>query len=223
VFGIWHESTTVFRALLGAFFRGLARALPWTVAGCVLLAAGSGLLVVWLSSLPRALSSTGLTVGSNDVLAFYLVVGLIGGSSFGVHRGIAELLDAAQGQTQRLLGPALDRVLAVLPLDQLEGGDPRRLKAVLERALSAPLGSGSFLQRQLSRLVAVMAADRSNRFLGCLGNEPGLSARERLRNALISYSCTQHRASLAVASWVITVLMVLLCAVPPVALYLLGR
>lgn len=219
---IWNESTTVFRALLGAFLRGLARALPWALAGCILLAVGTGLLVVWVFSLPLPLPSTGLTIGSREVFAFYLVVGLIGGSSFGVHRGFAELLDAAEKQSQRLLGPVLDRLLAPLPLDDLNG-NPGELKTALQRALSAPLGGGSALERQINRLIARLAADRSNRFLGCLGDEPGLSLRERLRNALLRYSCTQQRASLAAASYVIAGLIALLCVLPPAAIYLLTR
>lgn len=217
---IWNESTAVSRALLGAFFAGLARALPWTLAGSVLLASGAGLLVVWLSSLPLALPSTGLTIGSRELLTFYVLVGLIGGSLFGIHRGLSELLDAAERQSHRLLGPVLDRLLASLPLDDLDG-DPSHLKTALQRALSAPLGGGSLLQRQLNRLVARLAADRTDRLLGCLGHEPGLGIRERLRNALLRYSCTQQRASLAAGSYVIAGLMVLLCVLPPLALGLL--
>lgn len=41
---VWNESRTVLGSLLGAFFRGLARALPWTLALCMLLVAGTRLL-----------------------------------------------------------------------------------------------------------------------------------------------------------------------------------
>ena len=219
---VWHDSTTVLRTLLGAFLRGAVRALPWTLAVCTLLAGAAGLLVVWLFSLPLTLPSAGWIVGSREVLAFYFVVGLIGGSSFGIHRGLAELLDAAERESQRLLGPVLDRALAPLPADDL-AKDPRELKAALERALSAPLGSGSFLQRQLNRVIAALAADRSSRLLGALGNEPGLSARERLRNALLRCAWAQQRASLAVGSCVIAGLMAVSCAVPPLAICWLAR
>ena len=219
---VWNESRTVLRSLLGAFFRGLARALPWTLPLCMLLVAGTGLLVVWLFSLPLALPSIGLTIGSREILAFYFGVGLIGGSSFGVHRALAELLDAAEQQSQRLLGPVLDRLLARLPLDDLDE-DPSRLKTALQRALSAPVAGGSALGRQINRLIARLAADRSGQFLGCLGSEPGLSSREHLRNALLRYGCTQQRASLAAAAYAIAGLMAVLCVLPPLAIHLLVR
>lgn len=205
-----------------AFFRGLVQALPWTLLLCMLLVAGTGLLVVWVFSPPLALPSIGLTIGSREILVFYFCVGLIGGSSLGVHRGFAELLDAAEKQSQPLLGPVLDRLLARLPLDDLDE-DPSRLKAALQRALSAPVAGGSALERPINRLIARLAADRSDQFLGCLGSEPGLSSREHLRNALLRDGCTQQRASLAAAAYAIAGLIAVLCVLPPLAIYLLVR
>lgn len=220
---LWLESTAVLRTFLAALVRGTLLAAPRLVGGSLLLGGLLALAFRQVFPSPLVISAIDLTIGATTVTAFYLAVGAFGGGCLALHQGLVCLLECIQCESERLLGPAVDRLLAQLPLDCLDDADPRALLADLRQRVSVPLGGGALLERKLNHLVAGFAAEKSGRLLDALSHEPNLlPVRERLRRALFDYAAAQHRASLHAGKYVIAGVMTLLWATPPVVLSLIG-